>query len=124
MGLGCVRGYVVGWFEDIKRYRDERHEIIQLRYEIRRLGDEFKKKSEGMKRRSQEFQILLSEYSAEASFSQSRIEELETVQLVRRAIKWGVPIPTRPYQEEKEDDEFWERLIPFVQVYAISRSNR
>lgn len=98
------------WIRQTLRNNERRQELIQLRYELTRLGTELSEKTSSLKTKSEEFQKLLSEYGFEADIVMSEIEKLETEQMIERAERWKIPVPNRPYGSyEGKDDDFWKR---------------
>lgn len=96
------------WFQEIWRYGDERQRLIQLKHQLTDLSEQMRRTTSGLKTRSEAFQSAISEYGYEADLILSEIAEIETGQALRRAEKWRVPIPKRPFSEYGQDTDFWE----------------
>jgi hypothetical protein len=97
----------MGWWKDLFRYRDERHELIQLEHELDRNSELFREETAGMKPRSDEYQQLLSKFAHEANFLIARIKEIKTDRALRKAGYWEVAVPSRPFTGEPDTD-VWE----------------
>jgi hypothetical protein len=92
----------MGWWKDLFRYRDERHELIQLEHELDRNSELFREETAGMKPRSDEYQQLLSKFAHEANFLIARIKEIKTDRALRKAGYWEVAVPSRPFTGEPD----------------------
>ena len=50
---------------DLKVFREERHELIQLRQYLEYLGDRYDKVTQGLKTQSEEYQHAINEYGVD-----------------------------------------------------------
>lgn len=77
-----------------------------------------------MKRRSHEYQEAISEFFHDLDEISSEIAEIETKQMLRRAKKWRIPVPPRPFRD-KEISDSWEwhdvHAMFYLKDTAISR---
>lgn len=73
----------MGLIGDLLRYRDERHQIIQLWHHLEHLQERFKERTAGVRARSDEFQLALADYGADLELTLADIAELETRQTLR-----------------------------------------
>lgn len=97
----------MGWLRDIFKYRDERHELIQRRLDRDEIERHYTEAIAGTNPRDDEHHTLVAEFFHEMDTINAAIAELETAQIKRRAAKWRIPIPKRPYKDDDADD-FWE----------------
>lgn len=96
----------MGWFSDLKEYRDDRHALIQAHHQREAIAKRWREERPANKR-SDEYQKFLSDIAFEDEGVQAEIAEIETRQMLRRAARWRVPIPLRPYKED-EGNEWWD----------------
>jgi hypothetical protein len=117
----------MGWLKNLKRFRDERHQLIQLRHGIDRAEQSFREKVEGLKHADEEYQYHLGEFFHELDMLRAEIGEIETAQMQRSASEWRVPIPARPFRKEEATD-LWEWHDPHERYYlsenGLSRLRR
>ncbi|UXT56948.1 hypothetical protein FY134_04500 [Agrobacterium fabrum] len=88
------------------KWRDDRYRIIQLRHEIEHLDNLYyaKLKDKKYRRGSDEAEHLYWNYRNDIDLAEASLDELETAAALKRARKWGVPVPHRPNSEEDEND--------------------
>lgn len=117
----------MGWLAEMVKYRDERLELVQLRYAIEDSFARFSEQTAGLRKRSDEYQKLLAEYSHFGDDTYAQISRIETAQAMRRARHWRVPVPQQPLGEDQES-ETWEWHSAHGRYYltdtAISRLRR
>ncbi|MAY61553.1 MAG: hypothetical protein CML29_05020 [Rhizobiales bacterium] len=107
---------------NLRRYRDERHRLIQLGYEIEQNEREYREKSAGLKRNSEEYQKLLFDLHGERQLIDAQIAQIETEQVIRKANFWRVPIPRYPSNEDQRDENWdWHSVYGrhFLSVKAV-----
>ena len=96
----------MGLFEKLKRDRDERYNLSQLRYSRERAEEGFKAAVAGLKPRDEQYQEHRANMFAEIDYTDASIAEIETKMIIRRSLRWKVPIPARP-MKEGEPHDFW-----------------
>ena len=67
---------------------------------------------------------LLSEWSYEAGEYESRLLEIETKWLIRRAQRLLIPVPNRPHKGEERCDENWDVDIMWGVLYLKPEARR
>lgn len=99
----------MGLFTRIKRWRDYRHEIIQLEYEINGYWDEFNYyiKKDDIVDGTEPFERLWSEYSSYREIPEARRDQILTIMSIQKAHFWGVPLPAQP-SNHQYSNEHWE----------------
>lgn len=95
------------WYSRLKRYRDERHALVQLGHKVDHLRSELGRKTKGIDPRSEDYNGLVSEYFFDLDVLMAEIAHIETVKMIRRAGRWRIPVPQRPLRDDQED-EYWE----------------
>lgn len=95
------------WVKTLFQHRNDRHELIQLTYQLEYLSRQFVEKTAGLKAKSSEYQDMLSLFAHESEVVAARIGQIETDRTLRRAYRWRIPMPHRPYAEG-EDSDFWQ----------------
>lgn len=93
-------------FQNILRWRDERHRKIMAEHQIERLNEEYGPQIAKVKRRPwNDYHRLLDELRSELQFPEGEIDQIDTARRLRAARRFSVPIPKRP--EDGEEDEYW-----------------
>lgn len=117
----------MGWWGDLLENNTERQAIVQLNYEIQRLSERYTADTANLKFRSNEWQEVFSRFVHEVDTIGASIAQIETEQMIRRAERWRVPIPMRPYGSE-ESTEIWIWHAPHARHYlsnvALSKYRR
>lgn len=74
----------MGLLRDLKRYRDERDELIRLRHVNERAEETFRTAVAGLKPRDEEYQSRLGEFFHDLDDTNASIAKLETAKMKRR----------------------------------------
>ncbi|WP_421360272.1 hypothetical protein [Agrobacterium rosae] len=114
----------MGWIAEVRRYGEERQNLIQLRHSLDDLGRRMSDETAGLKTKSDAFQKAISTYGHEADLILSEIAEMETRQAIIRAQRWRVPIPQRPYGNRGQDTDFWEWSVAHGLYYLTDHGLR
>ena len=89
---------------DLLQWRDEKNQIAALALEIEHVYETHRPKISALKRPPwNNYQFAVSEMLAEIDPLQAELDGIETKRRLRRARKWGVPIPDRPKSGEEND---------------------
>ncbi|TBB05136.1 hypothetical protein ELH55_01490 [Rhizobium ruizarguesonis] len=110
----------MSWLVGLKRYRDERDTLIQLRHDVGHLEDELFESTRGVS--AEDYQYRLADYFHQMETLTAAIAEIETNRVRRRADYWRVPMPLRPYKVG-ESDEFWEWHDPHQRYYISDKGH-
>lgn len=113
----------MGWLGDLKRFRDDRDKLIQLRHQRERHLERLNETTAGLKRNSNDYQIAVSDYFNTVDLVDAEIAKIETAQTLRRAEQWRIPIPQRPYKRD-EDTDFWEWHAVHGRYYLTEEAMR
>ncbi|TRB52250.1 hypothetical protein EXN71_31420 [Rhizobium rhizogenes] len=92
------------------KWRDDRHRLAKLRYDLEDVDMAFRRKvqEEKLRRGSDEWDYAYSNYDNERELIDAEIDQIETQNYIRRARAWSVPIPWRPISEDPVyDDKNW-----------------
>lgn len=108
----------MGLLESLFEWRDDRNKVAQLNYELQDLEEAFEKGAEREYQDKREFGYRSAYYDFrhEADTIQAAIDQLETKRSIRRAIRWRVPVPSRPANDEA-DDGYWQWSVPHQCFY-------
>lgn len=93
-------------FARLGRYRDERYSIVASENEIEHIRNSYKDPLAEAKLVSREaFARVFFDMNSELEIYEYEIDKIETSQQLRKARKWGVPVPRRP--KLPEDNYYW-----------------
>lgn len=95
------------WIKDLRKYQDERYELIQIEYRIDDLGRAHQAVSEEFERNSDDYQKAMSDLAFESEAAHLEKDVIYTKRLLRLAYRWRIPVPSQPYKPEN-GDETWE----------------
>ncbi|MBP1856850.1 hypothetical protein [Rhizobium herbae] len=110
----------MGPISSILKWRDDRHRLAKLRFDLEDLDIAFrnKVKVEKLRRGSEEWERAYADFDNYRELYDADIAQLETTNQIRRASAWGVPIPFRPISEEPVyDDKYWDWHRPHASYY-------
>lgn len=94
-------------FARLYRLRDERNRIAELGYEVEHVREMYEKSIAIAKLDSPEkYQQEIAAFWSELDISEQEISKLQTIRLLRRSRRWGVPVPDRP--QGTDENEYWE----------------
>lgn len=115
----------MGVIKRIKAWRDMRHEIVQLNYQINGYWAEFNAHVEtnDLKDGTDEFEALWAEYRSCREIPEARLAQLQNYRSLRRVDYWDVPLPPRP-SEDRVDNEYWEWNRIDQRYYLSSAGHR
>jgi hypothetical protein len=100
----------MAWIAEIIRWRDDRHRLAKLRFDLEDVEAAFKKKVEAgkLRRGAEGWDEVYGDFDANSESIHADIDEIETRNHIRRAKAWAVPIPHRPIsQEPVYGDKYW-----------------
>ncbi|AVA21591.1 hypothetical protein [Rhizobium sp. NXC24] len=100
----------MGLLSKLLKWRDDRHRLATLRYDLEDVDAAFRTKmqKEKLRRGSDEWQHAYADYDNQRELLDAEIDQIETQNHIRRARAWSVPIPSRPISEDPVyDDKYW-----------------
>lgn len=97
----------MGTFAGLLKRREEYNRVVQLRYELRDLYNEFRNATEGLSPGAEDYREKQSAYDNERDLAGAEIDQIQTKHAFQRALYWGIPIPQLP-KEHKLENDFWE----------------
>jgi hypothetical protein len=116
----------MGIIAEILRWRDDRHQLAQLRFDLEDAENEYRNKvrEQKLRRGTEAWDSAYFEYDTHREVVYAQIDEIETRNAIRRAKAWRVPIPQRPISEEPVyDDQHWSWSNPHGRYYLLTREN-
>lgn len=95
-------------FNRIRVWRDRRHALIQLNYEIDGYWKEFSEvvTRQGIRENSEEFYNVYHEYKSYAEIPEGQRDLLLTTTALNRAVRWNAAVPPRA-TDPITGNEFW-----------------
>ncbi|NTH50923.1 hypothetical protein G6L09_08045 [Agrobacterium rhizogenes] len=102
----------MGLISPLLKWRDDRHRLAKLRFDLEDVEDKFRRKLEveSLKRGSEKWEKAYADYANDKDQIYAEIDQLETKNLLKRAKVWNVAIPPRPIPlpEPDRDDNYWD----------------
>lgn len=96
----------MGAIRRIRKWRDRRHELIQLRHQLEALDRDFIENSKDLSPQSEEFEALHQSYRAENDVLSAGVRSIQTMIAIERALRWRTELPPRPELPDL-DNEHW-----------------
>ncbi|TGQ12132.1 MULTISPECIES: hypothetical protein [unclassified Mesorhizobium] len=113
----------MNWFGDLRQCCVDRKMLTELRLERDRHLQTLHETIDGLKQNSDEYRIAVADYFASVDVVEARMAEIETAQTLRRAEKWRIPTPQRPYKEDEHTD-FWQWHAVHGRYYVTDEAMR
>jgi hypothetical protein len=114
----------MGIIAEVLRWRDDRHQLSQLRLDLEDAENEYRNKvqEQKLRRGTDAWDRAYFDYDTHTEFVYAQIDEIETRNAIRRAKAWRVPIPQRPISEEPVyDDQYWSWSNPHGRYYLTDK---
>lgn len=102
----------------IREWNEDRQTLIQLKHERAYIIQRFEEKKKTLKIRtgSEEDSRIYFDFRFDIDQIDAQIDQIESKKMLRRARKWGLPIPPKP-NEYQQENEFWVWSDPHFEHY-------